>query len=69
MNSEFCFIETLVVQLFLFIVFQNHCKEWAKTLDYKCSYVKGAVMELGMVLSATYEPKGIKTVEEPAQGV
>ncbi|XP_075316795.1 dynein axonemal heavy chain 8-like [Odontesthes bonariensis] len=48
---------------------KNRCKEWAKTLDYKCSYVKGAVMELGNVLSAIYEPKGTKIVEEPVQGI
>ncbi|CAG5978557.1 unnamed protein product [Menidia menidia] len=43
----------------------NRCKELAKTLDYKCSRVKGAIMELGNVLSAVYEPKGTKTVDEP----
>ncbi|XP_078119766.1 dynein axonemal heavy chain 8-like [Sander vitreus] len=48
---------------------ENQCKEWANTLDYKCSRVREAVKELGNVFSAIYESKGTKkTVEEPVSG-
>lgn len=37
-------------------------------MNYKCSHVKTAIEELDTVLSAVYEPKGYKTVEEPVSG-
>ncbi|XP_047444882.1 dynein axonemal heavy chain 8-like [Mugil cephalus] len=47
---------------------KTYCKEWAKKLDYKCSHVKAAVMELDNVLRTIYEPKVPKTIEEPVPG-
>ncbi|GLD50869.1 dynein heavy chain 8, axonemal [Lates japonicus] len=48
---------------------EKQCKEWAKTLDYKCSHVKDAVKELSNVFRAIYESKGTKkTIEEPVSG-
>ncbi|XP_041836758.1 dynein heavy chain 8, axonemal-like [Melanotaenia boesemani] len=48
---------------------KNLCKEWAKTLDYKCNLIQGAVKELANVLCAIYERKGPKTMEEPLPGM
>lgn len=47
---------------------KKHCKEWAKTLDCKCSHVQMAVRDLGNVLNAVFVTKGPKTVEEPVSG-
>ncbi|KAM7400305.1 hypothetical protein PAMA_004821 [Pampus argenteus] len=48
---------------------ETQCKEWAKTLDYKCTRIKAAVKELDIVFSAIYVSKDTKkTVVEPVPG-
>ncbi|XP_068458453.1 dynein axonemal heavy chain 8-like [Clinocottus analis] len=47
---------------------EDQCKEWAKTLDSKCSHVKYAVKELGNIFSAIYESKGTKKTAEEVSG-
>ncbi|XP_026153434.1 dynein heavy chain 8, axonemal-like [Mastacembelus armatus] len=48
---------------------ESQCKEWENTLDNKCSQVKEAVKELGIVFSAICDSKGTKkTVQEHLLG-
>ncbi|MEQ2308848.1 hypothetical protein AMECASPLE_032484, partial [Ameca splendens] len=45
----------------LVVLNKNLCREWANTLNIRCSHIKGAIKELGIVLSGTDEQKGQQT--------
>ncbi|XP_041660196.1 dynein heavy chain 8, axonemal-like [Cheilinus undulatus] len=49
---------------------KRHCKELAKRINNKCDRIKGAIKELRIVLSASYESKTImKADEKPVPGL
>ncbi|KAK5607192.1 Dynein heavy chain 8, axonemal [Crenichthys baileyi] len=45
----------------LVVLNKNLCREWANTLNIRCSHIKGAIKELGIVLRGTDEQKGQDT--------